>query len=69
MSFNDQNSKEYEIIDLLWTDKKEKEPDDATSDKELEKFEHTSQEWVNPQFTLMNKSSVETPNPSPSWKS
>ena len=42
MSFNDQNVKEYETIDLLWTDKKEKEPEDATNDKELEKFEHNS---------------------------
>jgi len=53
---------------LLWTDKKEKEPEDI-SDKELEKFENNSQEWVKPQFTLMNKSSVETLNPSPSRRS
>ena len=42
MSFNDQNAKEYETIDLLWTDKKEKEPEDAASDKQLEKSEHNS---------------------------
>ena len=69
MSFNDQNAKEYETIDLLWTDKKEKEPEDAASDKQLEKSEQNSQEWVKPQFTLMNKSSVETLNPSPSRRS
>ena len=69
MSFNDQNAKEYETIDLLWTDKKEKEPEDAASDRQLEKSEHNSQEWVKPQFTLMNKSSVETLNPSPSRRS
>ena len=69
MSFNDQNAKEYETIDLLWTDKKEKEPEDATSDKELEKFENNSQDWVKQSFTLRNKSSVETLNPSPSKRS
>ena len=69
MSFNDQNAKEYDTIDLLWTDKKEKEPEDAVIDKQLDKSEHNSQEWVKPQFKLMNKSSVETLNPSPSRRS
>ena len=54
---------------MLWTDKKEKEPEDTTSQKELQKFDNYSQEWVKPQFTLMNKSIVETLNPSPSRKS
>ena len=58
ISFNDQNGQDIDQIDPFWSQNKPKEADES-SEEGLEKLDCNSN-WMEPQFVLANKESVET---------